>query len=196
MEYRQPSEYFSLYRMDGGDANKLDLEEQNSQAGLYNWFRTPVVAGGTDYRPSWVIGENILCVLLSPQANGIRNIYSGTNKVWGTDIAPEYLYDSRYYQYQPTNALAKTTRHQLPPEMQMTVIAMDEASWQRFAPSEVDTVAGELMTAVKTRFRKVADFEKDLREVEDALVARRIDYRVFTTTLALRSAKWITDVEE
>jgi uncharacterized protein (TIGR02599 family) len=196
MEFRQPSEYFSLYRMDGGNANLVDLDEQNSQTGLYTWFRSAITGGTAAYRPSWSIGENILCVVFSPQANGIRNVYSGTNKVWGTDIAPDYTYDSRLHQYAADNALAKTTRHQLPPELQMTVIAMDEASWQRIPETSIDTVATGLMTLVNSKFQKVVDFDDDLKEVEAALNELRIDYRVFTTTVALRGAKWITDVEQ
>jgi uncharacterized protein (TIGR02599 family) len=85
--------------------------------------------------------------------------------------------------------------HQLPPLINVTMVAIDEAAANRLINPTVTDVttaitALGLPSDYTSRFTNNSQYDTDLQMVESALVARKIPYRVFTTTIPLRGSRW------
>jgi uncharacterized protein (TIGR02599 family) len=92
--------------------------------------------------------------------------------------------------------VAMTTRHQLPPVIDITFVAVDEVSFNTFCKREgIETADNDPEFVDKDAFKKTEDFRKDLKALEDKLLEKKIDYRVFNTSLRIRESKW-TDKEQ
>ena len=184
MEYRQPTERLALF--DDDFAAGKALSESLSSSDINRWFSDSM----TRVENSSPVAENILTMILTPRAPG---------KVTGqsleeTDIAPDYHFDSRRYQWEKENSLSGITRHQIPPVIDMTLVALTEASWKRFDEAGGDAIG--LLEFVNSLFSKSGRFEKDLKTLEEKLAGLNLDHRMFSTTIALRSGKWITSPQK
>ena len=111
-------------------------------------------------------------------------------------LAPNYQFDSWRIIEKDRGSnigLANSVRdNKLPPIVQVVMVAIDETSALRFAgttPPDWTTKGGQLFTDVKDD----DDLLKDLAELEKRLQADRVNYRVFTTDVVLRSSKWSRD---
>ena len=126
-----------------------------------------------------VLAENVLALILLPRL-------SPQEDATGTSLAHDYTYDS---------TCDGLTKNQLPPTVQVTVVAIDEASAGRMTSAD----AAALQAKLGELFRDAGSFAGDLRKstlqagdasLEAALLARKINYRIFTTNVILRGAKW------
>ncbi|TLD68560.1 Verru_Chthon cassette protein C [Phragmitibacter flavus] len=158
------------------------LNTKNSATDLYAWFRTAVTANH-----SHTLAENVVALVISPLlASPDASVYEKE-----TDLAPDYFYDTRAYQHNAASTnLMQRTRHKLPPLLQITLVAIDEASAQRLADEHGSSMPnlypGNLFTDA-TRLNE------DLTTLEATLTERKLRYRVFTTTIRLRNAKWTSN---
>jgi uncharacterized protein (TIGR02599 family) len=113
-------------------------------------------------------------------------------------IAAAPLYDTRRHQWenpgQPPGDLAKLTRHQLPPELRLTLVALDENSWQSLSDRDQQNAQSTLIGLVNERlFRRPADFATDIQQLQAQLRVHRLEHRIFTTTVPIRAARWTTE---
>ena len=77
--------------------------------------------------------------------------------------------------------------------MKLTLIALEEKSWGRMSAAVADQTATALMQMVNTTlFQIPANFDKDLVSLETELDKRRLGHHVFSTSVAIRSAKWVS----
>ncbi len=141
------------------------------------------------------VAENILALIISPQTET-----TGNTSVQPYSIAPSYLYDSTL-QVNP-GASASTsnpqgTQHLLPPLLKVTMVALDERSGEFLSRSENDTMRGEVLASVALLFQTAAAYTMDLEGdegnpggLETLLLEKKLNYRVFTTTIALKQARW------
>lgn len=141
------------------------------------------------------VAENILALIISPQIET-----TGNTSVQPYSIAPSYLYDSTL-QVNP-GASASTsnpqgTQHLLPPLLKVTMVALDERSGEFLSRSENDTMRGEVLASVALLFQTAAAYTMDLEGdegnpggLETLLLEKKLNYRVFTTTIALKQARW------
>ena len=141
------------------------------------------------------VAENILALIISPQIET-----TGNASLQPFSIAPFYLYDSTL-QVNP-GASASTsnpqgTQHLLPPLLKVTMVALDERSGEFLSRSENDTMRGEVLASVALLFQAAAAYTMDLEgdednpgELETLLLEKKLNYRVFTTTIALKQARW------
>jgi len=102
-------------------------------------------------------------------------------------LTSDFRYDSR------ANATANPqplTAHQLPPVVEVVMVAMDEESAERLTSGSRPPDA--VRNALQGRFLSSAPdrIEADLVELEKALSAEGIRYRVFRTAVPLRESKW------
>lgn len=95
----------------------------------------------------------------------------------GTAVSADFSYDSR--------SGSRVQLAQLPPIIQLTMIAIDETSAVR-TPNLQATIDGILAA----RFVSVADFAKDIEEVGDDLTTANIAYQIFSSAVPLRESKW------
>ncbi|MEM7144657.1 MAG: Verru_Chthon cassette protein C [Verrucomicrobiota bacterium] len=166
MEYRPPSEDNRIFS-ESIDAEALD------------WFATDAAELIRDSR---MIADNVIALVIAPvsttQDDPARHL-----------IAPDYVYNSRSKRHQ------RVQFHQLPPLVQVTMVAISEESALQYG-IDADTEAAEFVERSGRLFRKAADFDKDLKQLEEDLTELNIDYRVFSATVPIRGAKWSQDVKD
>lgn len=104
----------------------------------------------------------------------------------GSGLTDSFSYDSRK---DNTSTSQPETANQLPPIVQITIVAIDETSAGRYCigatpPSELSGVFNGLF-ATSTEDR----FSMDLSSLRDRLAAKGINYRVFTSLVPIRESK-------
>lgn len=138
------------------------------------------------------IAENILALVISPQLESTTAISTVPHS-----IAPQYYYDSTLVTNPGANNVggSQGTQHLLPPLLKVTMIAMDQRAGETLSSNE--ELRGEILSATAGLFTNAAQFEEDLEgtadepgTLEKLLLRNKINYRVFTTTLALKQARW------
>jgi uncharacterized protein (TIGR02599 family) len=172
MEMIEPSEQFSIYKHTSGTKTQPDAASTYQQK---SW----VTEALTSTRPPvHALAENIIALVVLPKK-------SKQEDPSGTQLAPNYSYDSS--PVTRTAARQQPQENQLPPVVQVTVVAIDEASAHRItrdgAPPSFDSTLSGL-------FRSAGSFESDLQALERELAEEKINFRVFTTNISIRGAKW------
>lgn len=117
------------------------------------------------------LGENIVALVILPRSPE------------AAPLAGEFEYDSRSG---GASLPQPATQHQLPPLVEVLMVAIDENSAKRLTG---DT-ANPPDFGVQGLFQRADRLESDLRELEAGLNRLRVTYRVFRTTVPLRNAKW------
>jgi uncharacterized protein (TIGR02599 family) len=201
MEYSPTAEMNRIYdsnlrplvdRQNGINNGKRWFNEGNTAAINSIVQNQETVATRAFTRP---VAENILALVISPQMETTGNASSAPYA-----IAPQYLYDSTLVTNPGATASSTNqqgTQHLLPPILKVTMIALDEKSGEFLSRSENDTMRGEVLTAVAGKFQNAAEFVSDLEGtpeqpgvLEALLLEKKLNYRVFTTTIALKQARW------
>jgi len=218
MEFRQPAECLPLYLQQSGTgsgAGEPLVARQRQANTLYTWFQNGALSGGqpaqavTFAAGTRVLARHILALIISP-----RLPTGGTGTACDYDIAPTYLYDSRQYQWSTpaVNGVTRdgvpvpiATRNQLPPVLDVTLVALDARSWQRYQERGGDEQ--KYVEFMRTRFQALGpvvtpssaqhaeSYHEDLADLAALLTADKIGFRNFTTSIGLRSAKWTTDAD-
>ena len=160
----------------------LKLNTQTTKARVQEWYTTAL----GDSANTHVVAENILtCVIFPTVPDGSTTSTGATLKPEA--LAPAYNYDTRSYQYASSNSLAEVTRHRLPPLSRLTLVAVDEVSAARLQEQNGSAMPS---LGLDNLFTDAAKYDADLQVVENSLVAQKLNYRVFTTTVRLRNARW------
>ena len=202
MEFALPTENLVTYNSTSG----LDPQKKPS-ANSYNlktWFTGPLKQADTlsqDGGPAiHVLAENIVALILTPRLpKAEEQDFPGVGITELSPLAPNYEYDSSpavggddRYKDGRTNPV-----NQLPPIMQVTMVAIDEDSAIRL---NLNRDSYDLFKiAAKQRFRDTKKYSEDLRlkpedssddSLEHELIAKRVAYRIFTSNVPIRAAKW------
>lgn len=165
MQMMQTSEQLSVYSYTSGNPGYNQTD----------WFASPIRAANPPVRP---LAENVLGLVILPKL-------SPEEDPDGDAIAPRYAYNSR-------DAANARTRNQLPPLIQVTMAVVDEASILRIGNSPVASTLGMKDTLFSVS-SKVDQYEKDLKQLEADLKTANLNYRIFTSTIPISSAKWSAD---
>jgi uncharacterized protein (TIGR02599 family) len=196
-ELWQPSETNRIYKFTSGTSGR-------SYHGL-EWFRQLLAV---DSPPVHVLAENILALVITPRLSPtdeteIKGEPASVSDADFSPLAPDYLYDSS-----PVSAGNPPTQrnldprtnpvHQLPPILQVTMVACDETSISQLGYTTAD--ADPLGLA--TKFRNSREFTTDAllaggaESIESKLIERKVGYRIFTTNVIIRGAKWSREQAE
>jgi uncharacterized protein (TIGR02599 family) len=201
MEYSPTAEMNRIY-----DSTLRPLVD--SQAGVNNgkrWFNegefaalnSVIINSETTATRAFTrpVAENILALIISPQIET-----TGNTSVLPYSIAPSYLYDSTLTVNPGASASTSNpqgTQHLLPPLLKVTMVALDERSGEFLSRSENDTMRGEVLASVALLFQTAAAYTMDLEgdegnpgALETLLLEKKLNYRVFSTTIALKQARW------
>lgn len=166
MEFIQPTENFSLYQFTSGNPNNT------SRA----WFTD---AGNAAMKR--VAVENVVALIITPRLAKAEETPLQSNATH-SPLAPDYTYDST-----TTNASALLNpKNQLPPVVQITMVAIDDRSADRLDPGP----GGADVLGVSSLFSDTRKSAEDLSALETLLAAKRARYRIFTTNVHIRAAKW------
>jgi len=171
MEYIPPSEQIGVYDV-AAPGKAPDIA----------WFNTPDFAANS--RP---VADNIVALILSPRETPDTAAFSSLNQSRSSHISPEYHYDST----QATNdGSSLVTSNLLPPLVMVTLVAIDEASARRMEATNGGITTIPSLVDDVLWFRSVDSYETDLSSLTDQLQAQNLNYRVFSATVPIRSAKW------
>lgn len=179
MEFSPPAEQNMIYSDDKNawfeKAGVQEVEEEN-----------PVDRGLT--RP---VADNIIALIISPQIES-----DPITQREPTSIAPDFEYDSidvgsAAGLVTGGGIAAQGTQHLLPPLVRVVLVAIDEKSADRISQSDSSGTPpfGEKISDMINN-SDAENLNKTLEGVAEELRLRRINYRIFSTTVVLRGAKW------
>lgn len=134
-----------------------------------------------------VVAENIIALVVLPKLGAADQQQGGYSD---GALASDYLYDSTVGRSDPM----LNSSSQLPPVVEITLVAVDEKSYARFQGDS--TTPRDLGLA--TLFRTVGDtinpanpgYAQDFKTLEETLTQNRIDYRIFKVSVPIKSARW------
>lgn len=133
-----------------------------------------------------VIARNIVALILLPKLPSQGPAGDPTVDPGGDALAPAYAYDSLT---QGQGGLRKEldSLHQLPPIVEVTMVAIDDASAERIGRTSTppDLGMADLFKDANEESRK-----RDLETLLQNLRAQRLNARVFSTEVSLKSARW------
>lgn len=194
MEMVGPSESMPIYKYTSGIAADGTTPRCSTYVGK-EWF-TDIL--NTTPRPSRVVSENVLALVLLPKLSPIDEkqlISDGVlSSSLGTNLAPSYSYDST-----AKNAKAAINpRNQLPPVVMVTMVAVDEASFSNYLSRMGSSSNPITDLGLESLFQTAGDltdpnnagYARDLVTLQNTLASRQISYRVFSTDVSLKVAKW------
>ena len=194
-ELMEPSESLSIYNYTSGNDTSGNPKSW-SYRGM-EWFQDPLNKPG---RTSRVLANNIIALVFIPRD---PNLEAQQKEA----LTSDYNYDSS-----PEDKSLLTDKsqlgnkfwseNQLPPYIQVTMVAIDEQSAARLAANYGDAKPDIIQPQWFTDNRISADgkiyedYEKDLNEyLRQQLSGKwdpkeRVNYRIFTSNVAIRGAKW------
>ncbi|MFN0129047.1 MAG: Verru_Chthon cassette protein C [Verrucomicrobiales bacterium] len=199
MEFRQPAEATTIYQY------KLEDVRPTQDQKVWEWFRSrkfgiehpanndPKGAAG-EIRTVRPLADNIIALIISPRLaeNDVAASEDNTTRFrfrQPTDIAPDYLYDSRRF-HTETDDRATYSRHQVPPVLRVTMIAIDEVDAVRYAAQNPGNSIPKYAPVEKEWFSEVRNYGKDLEKLSEALNAVGIRFRVFTSNIRMREGNF------
>ena len=196
MEFMQASELMSTYGYTSGLDGGLpaSVSYQGSE-----WYRIPVNTSASLSRP---IAENVIALIITPRLSkrDELELRAGSIETDFSPLSPRYLYDSALTMNAgQTRSDGRTNpKNQLPPLLQVTMVAIDEASAMRL---RLVASSGDFFK-VGAKFVDTTKYTGDLVvqptgtadiSLENTLISKRVNYRIFTTNIPIRAAKWSRD---
>ncbi|XHR31183.1 MAG: Verru_Chthon cassette protein C [Chthoniobacteraceae bacterium] len=161
-----PSRYRLMQLLVPAESNAIYSSGSNSM----DWFLN-------NTSKATIVADNVILLVLRPQDPGST----------AADITTNYTYNTE------TNAADNpqpVTANQLPPVIQVTMVAIDENSAKRLENGSSQPVAIQSALAGKFQISSDSAFQKDLADLEAALVKSKIEYRVFSSAVPIRESKW------
>jgi uncharacterized protein (TIGR02599 family) len=209
-EVIQPTEALSIYATP-------DFAPQSDYKKTTDWIQVALgnkapSSGGSAKTSSWVRAENIVALVLLPKLPERERGNPPGSDPTRLDLAPKYEYDTRpvkegsgtpltIKEVHDAAAHVRKQYHQLPPIIQVTMVAIDEPSAMR-----QQAIAGEIPPPwTEGLFEDVLeeqDYLEDMGEPANpkpnTLVGRlapadggpRMNYRIYSADVPVRAAKW------
>ena len=165
----------------------FEVREKSSELSVYesktgtDWIGTAL----TETKSSQLLAENVIALAILPKL-------PPEDDVSGIGLAQNFLYDSRaarLVSVRPStgNVREASTLNQLPPLVEVVLVALDPLSAQRLAEKNGASMPN---LGLNSLFKDPAQLEADIETLTDKLIAERADFRVFRTTVGMRGAKW------
>ncbi len=162
MEMREPSEKLAVFELTSG----------NPENPSHDWFKIPLQEPGYQR----IVAENVIALIILPKL-------SERDDPGGFALPGDaFVYDSAQ---QGQGSGLFSSKNQLPPLVQVTLVAIDEASALRLESGSADLDLDGLFLRAHP-----LDFKRDLEALEDQLNAQRLTYRVFSTEVQILASKW------
>jgi uncharacterized protein (TIGR02599 family) len=202
MEYMEPSEQLSVYRNQGNDPNNQ------------KWF-SQSLAPTNATRPVHVLAENIVALIILPRLSLADERRINPNPATPPLLAPNYNYDSTQTGAYNASIASNTTtnnpllnsQNQLPPVVQVIMVAIDEPSARRLQDlygsdpylgirTNPEPIMGRNLFTDPTMLNDTTTNPLgDLTVLQNLLSSSsnpniRASYRVFSTNVTIKGAKW------
>jgi len=153
--------------------------QPSESLGIYNsnngtaWFTEPIEDNPTSAQP---IAKNIVALIFHPRL-------SEREDPTGELLTNDFSYNSR------AGTATTLTFNQLPPQVDVIMVAMDEPSATRLAEQNGSNPPDLGLTGLFLKNNK-SDIEDDIKELEAELNELNVNYRIFRTTIKIPGAKW------
>ncbi len=125
-----------------------------------------------------MIAENVVALIFLPKK-------SLEDDPTGFQLAKDYLYDSR-----DATVPTAQTLNQLPPLVQVTMVALDDPSAARLEAQNATLPPDLGVDKLFLKGQSYDDLQADLDTLEKTLKGKGLKYRIFTTDVSIRGAKW------
>jgi uncharacterized protein (TIGR02599 family) len=122
------------------------------------------------------VADNVIALIVRPQDPGTSAAGAPNNA---------YAYNSTL---NAMNNPQPVTANQLPPVVQVTIVAIDESSAKRLENEDSPPTA--ITDALGNRFTDPASYQTDLDALTGSLNLKGINYRVFSSAVPIRESKW------
>ena len=161
-------------------AEKLQVYDPNIG---WSWFQTPLSpTAPTDQ--TQVLAQNVIALIFLPKESVLQD-------PTGQALTTTYAYDSRSTTSSGTSPLVPPpTYNQLPPEVDVILVAIDEPSAIRLAKQNGTTPPALIPTLAPPAFTVVANLASDLQSLQSNLQGLNVNYRIFRSTVKITGAKW------
>lgn len=193
----EPAEDLGIYTSTAGGSYNLDWLQS---------FRLPASSSQPRMR---VLAENVPLLIFRPRlapkdeeaaASRLGASYSPASR--GSILCPNYHYDSRAWQpgyptgqrvgaASPAAPRAEIMRNQIPPIVDVAMVAVDRQSLSRF--DQTGSTPPAPLRIPATLFRDSSRLEQDLATYGQQLSEAGIRYRIFRTSVEIQGAKWSTN---
>jgi len=180
MEFMEPTENLSVYSYTSTNRNYQGVE----------WITNSLGVPEAN-RPTHVLAENVIALILLPKhtpADIARWNSQGGNYSNSSLVSSNYIYNSATNLNSASGDARLNTRNQLPPVIQVTIVAVDETSAIRF-PDKMASLSSNMAGLFTDKDKS---YEADLQTLQSTLRSNNINYRVFTTEVMVKGAKWST----
>ena len=168
MQFTQPSQNLAVYEW-------KEPPNDDSKGEPDDWFTKPLALTG-DMRPVRTLAENIVALVVLPKRTKGDQTAQGLSLLTTT-----YEYDTR-------DTGNKAALNQLPPLLEVVMVAIDEPSAQRLGNTETAPDLGQ--AELFKSYQKADDLREDLAKLEQILTEKRLNYRVFRADVPIKTAKW------
>lgn len=125
------------------------------------------------------VADNVVGLYFSPK----RPLADGTGNPRA--IAPNFIYDST----KPSPGQSKPS-HELPPQMDVFMIVIDEASAENLAFQSNGSSSPPLDFGAVFQNATDMTIENDLNTIRQQLIGQNVNFRIFSSTITLPNSKW------
>jgi uncharacterized protein (TIGR02599 family) len=195
MELVEPSDSLTIYNDTSGTytSSTGTFSKSWTYTGK-DWFQTPI--SNNNRRP---LADNVILLAFLPMVapQNAQNPQNGAADGTSLDLmnGNNYIYDTAPIQSSPGVGALPVSENQLPPMVYVLMIAVDETSFYRYQmqrgnSSSCPTNLGIDYPGGNSSFLTNATYtsrQSDIQQVESALAANHIKYRVFSSIVVLSS---------
>ena len=181
MEFMEPTDNLSVYNCTVTNRTNQSTEWITNTLGLPE-----------SSRPTHVLAENVIAMILLPKHTP-ADLARWGSAYSNSSLAPDYRYSSATNRNSASNDPRLNTRNQLPPVIQVTIVAVDETSAIRFPSALANLTNVSSQGGYGDLFTNAANFDADLMVLQRCLSTNKINFRVFTTEVMVKGAKWSSD---
>jgi uncharacterized protein (TIGR02599 family) len=169
------------------------------------WFQAPIsTSHTTNVR---IVADNVIALLVWPKQTDTVSDTDPNNPNEVNALSPTYTYDSRMGLnsgastssiWTPGSGNQPLQMNQMPPILSIAMVTLDEPSAKILqgtstsAPTKITTALNGLFTSAPAASGTVSQMDTDLQTLETRLsaITPHLNFQVFTTTIAIRNAKF------
>jgi uncharacterized protein (TIGR02599 family) len=188
MEFSEPAHLTRVYDMTSGLTGGNGFK--NTGYTGKEWFTASLSVDNP--AATRRIADNIVALILTPRLPAEEEEQwrkaKGQPSLTFSPLAPKYEYDSSVQ----GREAGIDSKNQLPGMVEVTMVVIDERSANKLELTSADAD----IFKVSGKFTDTLKFDDDLRlssnseSLEKVLTAKRVDYRIFNSKVAIRGAKW------
>lgn len=182
MQAMEPTEKMSVFQSTAVGGN-------TDQTKWLTNIQNPPILGSAYVSP---LADNVIALVVWPRMS-VNDDNTGF-KLLPVNYA--YTYDSQANvtpkaPVVPGQAYSQAiTADQLPPDLQVTMVVLDESSAAQMAAANGNSAPLKIESALLNKFATADQYSNDLTDLATKLTALHVNFQFFSTTVSMRESKW------